>query len=64
MGAGHGGWACSFAAGKGRHGSVKKKKSMMRVHKLSKYKQWNLSIADTLGIAENVLISEVSSFQG
>ena len=26
--------------------------------------QWNLSIADTLGTAENVLIIEVSSFQG
>ena len=25
---------------------------------------WNLSIVDTLGTAENVLISEVSSFQG
>ena len=26
--------------------------------------QWNLSIADTLGTAESVLISEVSTFQG
>ena len=26
--------------------------------------QWNLSIADTLGTAENILITEVSSFQG
>ena len=28
------------------------------------YIQWNLSIADTLGTAESVLISEVSTFQG
>ena len=28
------------------------------------YVQWNLSIADTLGRAEGVLIREVSSFQG
>ena len=26
--------------------------------------QWSLSIVDTLGTADNVLISEVSSFQG
>ena len=26
--------------------------------------QWNLSIADTFGTADNVLISELSSFQG
>ena len=26
--------------------------------------QWNLSVVDTLGIAESVLISEVSTFQG
>ena len=41
----------------------------MRVHQklygsgFGKELQWNLSIADTLGTAKHVLISEVSTFQ-
>ena len=35
-----------------------------RVYRLNDVVQWIPSIVDTLGTAENVLISEVPSFQG